>query len=77
MPCRIGITTRPDARRAEWLSKVIGFKNWQLSDPYHKKEDAQAAENFLAKQYGCVASHGGQNANGPWFVYRFEYTRTK
>ena len=75
MPCRVGITTRPQERKEEWAAKVVGMRNWQLAGPYRTREEAQAAENFLAKQYGCDASGGGREASRPWHIYRFDYTR--
>lgn len=77
MPCRVGITTNPDERRAYWETQVVGLTNWRILEWYSSREDAQAHENRYAQQSGCQASHGGAPAQGPWAVYRFDYTRTR
>lgn len=76
MPCRVGITTRPDERRAEWERAVIGLRNWQIIGRYSSKEQAQAHEDRYAAQTGCQASHGGPDPDGTWYVYRFDYTKS-
>ena len=77
MPCRVGITTNPERRKAQWESKVYGMKNWRILKSYRSRERAQEHENRYAAQYGCQASPGGNEAGGMWHVYRFEYTRVK
>ena len=77
MPCRVGITTRPNERKEAWRNSVIGFKNWRELHKCQKKETAQNYEQRYAKQWGCKAHPGGADANGPWYVYYFEYTREK
>jgi len=77
MPCRVGITTDPESRKAFWASKVVGFTNWQILTQFPSKEKAQEYESWYAAKYGCQASPGGAEASGTWYVYRFDYTTTK
>jgi len=77
MPCRVGITTDPDARRAFWDNQVIGLTNWRILGKYRIRAEAQQYETQYASRYGCHASPGGADAPGPWYVYRFDYTRTR
>lgn len=75
MPCRVGITTDPESRRANWEGKVVGLTNWHILKSFRSREAAQQYENEYAARYGCHAYHGGADARGPWYVYRFDYTR--
>lgn len=77
MPCRVGITTRPTERKAEWQLAVDGFRNWSIIAKYPDKQKAQEYENRYAKQHGCKAEPGGADALGTWYVYRFDYTRDR
>ncbi len=77
MPCRVGITTRPEERRAEWENKVVGLSNWRILNSYPTKQQAQQHEDRYAVQTGCKASHGGPDAPGLWHVYRFDYLRER
>ena len=76
MPCRVGITTRPEKRKSEWEREVIGLRNWEIIGSYPTKSQAQAHEDRYANQHGCIAAHGGADAPGIWYVYRFDYTRS-
>ena len=75
MPCRVGITTRPEERKAEWERKVAGMRNWQIIGQYASKGEAQAHEDRKARAHGCQSSHGG-DGSGTWYVYHFEYARS-
>jgi hypothetical protein len=77
MPCRVGITTDPDTRKASWENKVYGLTNWRILATYRSREKAQEHETRYAERYDCQASPGGAEAGGCWYVYRFDYTRTK
>ncbi len=77
MPCRVGITTNPDARKAYWQNKVVGLKGWRILKRFGSKAKAQEYETWYASRYSCQASPGGASASGSWYVYRFDYTRTK
>ena len=59
------------------MSQVYGFRNWQLLKKFSSREKAQENEDWYAKRYGCHAHHGGKSASGPWYVYRFDYTRDR
>ena len=74
MACRVGITSRPNRRRSEWRQKHPRLRRWKLQGPYPTKTKAQAREDALAKQLGCVAHHGGAGQErAKWYVYYFEY----
>lgn len=77
MPCRVGITTDPDRRRAEWEAEVVGLSGWRRLGTYPTKAQAQAHEDDYARKTGCLAHAGGPAAAGPWHVYRFDYIRTR
>jgi hypothetical protein len=77
MPIRVGITTDPKARKVAWEKKVVGLKNWRVLASYKNKEDAQKRETGYAKRNKCHSSPNGAKGNGPWHVYRFDYTRRK
>jgi hypothetical protein len=63
MPCRVGITTNPEARKSQWASRCIGMTNWRILGTYR------------AETTGCHAHPGGNEAPGLWYVYRFDYVR--
>ena len=77
MPCRVGITTDPDTRRAYWQNQVTGFTNWRILKSFRHRAEAQEYETQYAEKYGCQAAPGGADAPGPWYVYRFDYTRKR
>jgi len=77
MPCRVGITTNPDERKAYWESQVVGLKNWSIIGQYSSKSQAQEHENRYARNTGCKAHAGGPDTRGTWYVYRFDYSRSK
>lgn len=77
MPCRVGITTDTETRKAYWKGEVEGFSGWLILAKYSTRDKAQAHEDRYARQNKCQASAGGDTARGPWYVYRFDYTRTK
>jgi len=75
MPCRVGITTDPETRRAYWQRQVVGFKNWRILAKFRSKQKAQDYETSYAARSGCQAHAGGPDVPGTWYVYRFDYTR--
>ena len=77
MPCRVGITTNPGARRAYWQNQVVGFASWRILKNFRNKAAAQEYETQYALRYGCQAAPGGADAPGTWSVYRFDYTRRR
>ncbi len=73
MSSRMGITTDPDARRADWESQVVGFRNWRLLRTFGAKMGAQKFAAQYATKYGCRVSPDDANGGGKWYVYRFNY----
>ncbi len=84
MPCRVGITTRPTTRKAEWARDVVGLRNWKQKF-VGSKSDAQAKENERLKF--CRASglrgrcHAYQGGGDPskfgWYLYEFDYDKIR
>ncbi len=77
MPCRVGITTRPEERKEEWKARVTGFHGWQLLERTRDREKAQQLENHYAKRFNCIASGGGddpESSDDWWYVYSFVYS---
>jgi hypothetical protein len=64
MPCRVGITTDPDARRAYWQNQVVGFTNWRILKSFKRRAEAQEYETQYAARYECQAALGGADASG-------------
>lgn len=77
MPCRVGITTDPETRKAYWERQVVGLDGWRILAQYTSRDKAQEHETQYAERNGCQAKAGGADAPGPWHVYRFDYTRTR
>ena len=72
MGCRVGITTRPSERKAEWQQRYPNMRNWQLVGPFANRTAAQAWEN----QQPCEKSGGGADPDSPgakWYGYRFDF----
>lgn len=71
MPCRVGITTRPDERRREWQRRYPTLRNWEQRQ-FESRSAAQAWEN----KQPCERSGGGAEPDSPgatWYAYRFDY----
>lgn len=77
MPCRVGISTNPEARRADWERRVVGLRNWRIIGTHYTRIEAQAQEDDYANRHGCISHGGGRDARGPWHVYRFDYIRKR
>jgi len=83
MPCKVGITTDPEARRAYWQNQAIGFMNWQILNIFRSKAAAKEYETAYALRHGCEAALGDSDALGTakesateydwWHVYHFDY----
>lgn len=73
MPCQIGITTNPEKRKSAWERERPNLKGWKIMKKCRSKQSAQDEEDRLAKLHRCNAHHGGQDAPGPWYVYKFNY----
>ena len=72
MPCRVGITTRPEKRKTEWEQIEPSMRNWRLFGPFLSRQNAQQWEN---KQPG-EKHGGGHQPDTPdikWYGYRFDY----
>lgn len=83
MPCRIGITTKPDESRAYWQNQVTGFTNWQILNTFRSKAAAKEYETGYALRNGCEAALEDSYAPRTgreyevqydwWYVYHFDY----
>lgn len=74
--CRVGITTDPSRRKRQWESETgSSLPTWQEYGPYATRQEAQTAEDQLARINGCTSHHGGANPDKPsdWYVYVFYY----
>ena len=84
MPCRVGITTNPSDRRTFWEGQVVGLRNW-TQQYIGSKNDAQNAENSRqascngnGRRGHCHAHHGGGDPETiGWYVYEFDYDRSR
>ena len=82
MPCRVGITTKPEERRRYWEGKVVGLSNWE-KDYFGSKTAAQNEENRRSDYCNefqnrgqCHANPGGGEPDSyGWYVYEFDYIR--
>lgn len=83
MPCRIGITTNPEAKQEYWQDHVIGFSNWQILNIFRSKAAAKEYETQYALRDGCEAALGDSDEPRTakesateydwWYVYHFDY----
>lgn len=74
MACRVGITTDPNRRKAEWQIQHPNLRNWQIIGQHNSRSAAQAQEIQVANTYNCTAYPGGEGPeNAIWYVYYFEY----
>ena len=70
---RVGITTRPDQRKAQWRSIYPGLRDWQIIQTALSYDQAQALENEFVKQ-GFDGSPGGPRMGGyNYSVYTFSF----
>ena len=86
MPCRIGITTKPEESRAYWQHRVAGFANWEIVNSFKSERAAKEYETQFALRDGCEAALGGGGAPPSadeartdynwWYVYHFSYGST-
>ena len=76
MACRVGITTDPKRRKAEWAARHPDMGNWEVIAGPIPRAEAQSIEDAQALIYGCEAHHGGDEPDVPgagWYVYKFDY----
>jgi len=71
MPCRAGITTRPEVRKKEWEQREPTMRNWQRFGPFSSRLAAQEWED----RQPCEKHSGGDEPDTPavWYGYRFDY----
>ena len=74
--CRVGMTTDPDGRKADWEAEIPNTTDWEWFGPYDSREEAQVVETALAEDGGCESHPGGREPenNKEWWVYKFTYT---
>ncbi len=73
MPYIVGITTKPEVRRKEWLKEYPNMRHWETVGPFATVEEAQGWEK---RQRGCEKSGAGDDLDYPgsrWYGYRFEH----
>jgi len=83
MPCKIEITTNPEARRVYWQNQAKGFTNWQMLEIFRSKAAAKEYETAYALRHGCEAPLGDSDVpvtakesateHEWWYVYHFDY----
>lgn len=81
MPCRVGITTDEETRKAYWQNRVNGLRNWQTHDWCVDKQTAQQKEDELVEHCNKYENrgtcHGHAGGGDPeeigWTVYSFDY----
>jgi len=85
MPCKVGITTNPEARRAYWQTRAAGFTNWQILEMFRSKAAAKEYATAYALRHKCEAVPGDLDFLDRekdlateheywWYVYHFDYT---
>jgi len=81
MTCRIGISTDPERRKAEWENLYRNIRDWQiLAGPFNLKSEAQQEETRLAQKHSCESHAGGDDSDNPfekWYVYGFNHDGPK
>lgn len=73
MSRRVGITTRPNERRVEWIREFPTLRDWMHFGPFVSLEQALAWESL---QRDCVRSGSGgepDTAGARWWGYRFDH----
>lgn len=85
MPCKVGITTNPEARRVYWQNQATGFANWEILNIFRSKAAAEEYETAYALRHGCEAAPVDSDALGKakesateyewWYVYHFDYAK--
>jgi len=74
MGCRVGMTTDPESRKAEWKKKYPNLYGWEILHRTRSKSHAQQLETQEATARGCDhGSGGGGPETGDWHVYYFRF----
>ena len=76
MACRVGMTTDPEGRKADWEDHYRRIWGWKILGEYDTKSKAQTAETQFAEKLGCTAHPGGSGSEyATWYVYFFNYEK--
>jgi hypothetical protein len=85
MPCKVGITTKPEAKRIYWQNQTKGFANWEILEIFRSKAAAKEYETAYALRHKCEADLADSDAHGIaresepqydwWYVYHFDYEK--
>jgi hypothetical protein len=85
MPCKVGMTTKPEERRTYWENQAAGFTNWRILETFRSKAAAKEYQIAYALRHGCEADLGGSDIAGTsrepaaeyewWYVYHFDYEK--
>ena len=70
---RAGSTNDLEGREKFWESVHGTLHNWTVHGPYNYMSEALAKEETLAKDYNCKPYPDDEFADGPWYVYWFEF----
>ena len=73
MPCRTGITTRPEELRVEWLREYPTMHNWEVFGPFESCAQAQAWEDLQRTCVRLDADVEVDVAGARWWGYHFDY----
>ena len=73
MPCRAGITMRPQERRVEWLRECPTMYNWEVFGPFESREGAQAWKDQQRRRARSGAGAEVGVAGARWWGYHFGY----
>ena len=80
MPCRVGMTTDLDRRKAEHERKYKNARDWSVLHEDLDRASAEALEAEEAKERGCDSHGGGDDPDDPnkkWLVYYFRHDGEK
>jgi len=83
MPCKIGITTNPEAGQVYWHDRVTEFTNWEILEIFRSKAAAKEYETAYALRHNCEEALGDSDSPSIgreplteyewWYVYHFDY----
>ena len=75
MPCKVGITRRPQYRRREFQTACANLRNWRIDGPYPTMRAARIRMMGEIRRLGCSMGDTGygQEHGVDWFIYFFEY----
>lgn len=74
MPCRVGMTTDLEGRKAHWKSKYTTLSDWKILHKCSSKDEAQKKEKEEAGKRKCDYHTGGDGPErATWYVYYFKH----